>query len=639
MAAVSETDPMRDEGEPWGSDAMNAPHPRANPLARGPLQTRDDVARAVVDLYEPLLPHLSSGGARVRLGSFASVFEESTAELEGFARPLYGIVPLTVGGHDFAHWERFAAGLDAGTDPESPEYWGPVPGDNDQRMVEQAAIGLALAFCPEQVWEPLSAAARDRLVRWLHGIFEHDPNPNNWQFFRVLVALGLERVGAPFDGARVTTSLDLLDSYRVGRHWYADGALANVDYYVPFAFHTYGLMYAAANDLGLGDDNRAAAYRERAATFASDAQHWFAPDGAAVPFGRSLTYRFAMSSFWGALAWADVESELSWGAVRGLAMRNLRWWAAHPISDRDGVLSIGYTYDNRRLSETYSSAGSPYWCMKAFGSLAARADHPFWTTDEDPLDPLVAPITIGDAGQVITRDADHAVILSARPAAALDFPEQCAAKYRKFAYSSVFGFSGDVADMFGSIHTDSMLALTDAEGNRRVRLGVEAGGVEDSVTWSTWHPWPDVRVDSVCWAIDASRHGRVHRVRTGRDLTGVESGFAIGLDTPGDLLGDGVHTDDGRATITTSRGVSSIVELDGTTPRRPITRNLAVNASLLHPRTAIPALSGVIAAGDHTIACVVHATPTGSAGDHPEPSTVPAAALALFERIAAQEVP
>ena len=186
---------------------------RANPLALGPLLTRDDVARAVVDLYEPLRPYVSPGGARVRLGSFASVFEQSTAELEGFARPLYGIVPLTVGGYDFAHWDRVVDGLDAGTDPDSAEYWGPVPGDNDQRMVEQAAIGLALAFCPERTWEPLSADARERLVTWLQGIFDHDPNPNNWQFFRVLVALGLERVGAPFDSAKVNASLDLLDSY------------------------------------------------------------------------------------------------------------------------------------------------------------------------------------------------------------------------------------------------------------------------------------------------------------------------------------------------------------------------------------------------------------------------------------------
>jgi hypothetical protein len=352
-----------------------------------------------------------------------------------------------------------------------------------------------------------------------------------------------------------------------------------------------------------------------------------------------------MASFWGALAWADVESGLSWGAVRGLSMRHLRWWAEQPISDRDGVLSIGYTYDNRRLSETYSSAGSPYWCMKAFGSLAAPADHAFWTSEEVPLEPLPAPVTIRDAGQVITRDADHAVILSARAAVALDFPEQAAAKYRKFAYSSVFGFSGDVADMFGAVHTDSMLALTDADGNRRVRLGIDAAGVEDAKTWSIWHPWPDVRIDSVCWAVDASRHGRVHRIRNGRELVGVESGFAIGLDGPGDLLGDGTRTGGGRSEITTRAGVSAIVDLpvteagSGPARRRPIARNLAVNASLVHPRTAVPALTGPLPVGTHTFACLVYATPSTDAppASDLEPA-IPAAALALLEQCAAREV-
>ena len=607
--------------------------------------SRDDVARAVRDLYEPLRPYVSDGGARVRLGSFASVFEESTAELEGFARPLYGIVPLAVGGGEFGHWERFSSGLDAGTDPASAEYWGPVPGDNDQRMVEQAAIGLALAFCPEHVWDPLSVAARDRLVSWLHGIFEHDPNPNNWQFFRVLVSLGLERVGASFDRSKVMESLEMLDSYRVGTHWYVDGSLHNVDYYVPFAFHTYGLMYAAANALGLGDDRWAEVFRERAAAFASDFQQWFAPDGAAVAFGRSLTYRFAMGSFWGALAWADVESELSWGQVRGLSMRHLRWWADKPISDRDGVLSIGFTYDNRQLSETYSSAGSPYWAMKAFGALAAPADHPFWATPEEPLAALAAPIVIADAGQVITRSADHAVVMNSRPAAALEFPEQAAAKYRKFAYSSAFGFSGDVVDMFGSVHTDSMLALTDSDGDRRVCLGVDAAGVESTdgiaMAWRTWHPWPDVRVDSVCWAVDSSQHGRVHRVRTQRPLSALESGFALGLDSPADLLGQGNRTGGDRSVLVTSHGCSGIVDLPltETRPRRPITRNLAVNASLMHPRTAVPALLATDLGDDTTFAALVCASPSVDLDDAQLDVTVPAPVVALLDRIASEETP
>ena len=616
---------------------------RANPLGAGPLQTRDDLARAVQRLYAPLAPHVSDGGARVRLGSFAAVFEESTAELEGFARPLYGIVPLTVGGYGFDDWDRIVAGLDAGTDPASPDYWGPVPGDTDQRMVEQAAIGLALAFCPERAWEPLSSAARARLVAWLQGIFEYDPAPNNWQFFRVLVSLGLERVAATFDRSKVARSLEQLDGYRLGDHWYEDGALANVDWYVPFAFHTYGLVYAAANDIGLGDDRWAAAYRERAAGFGTDFQHWFAPDGAAVPFGRSMTYRFAMASFWGALAWADVETGLTWGQVRGLSMRHLRWWADKPISDRDGVLSVGFTYDNRRLAETYNSAGSPYWSMKAFGALAAPADHPFWTSDEEPIEPLDAPIVLRDAGQVIVRGIDHAVVLPARTAVALDFPEQSSGKYRKFAYSSVFGFSGDIADTYGAVHTDSMLALTTVDGQRRVRLGVEAAGVDEvaglAISWSTWHPWSDVRVDTVCWVLDNSWHGRVHRVRSARTLSALESGFAIGLDHPDDLARGALVRDGRRAAITTSSGRSAIVDvpLPGSPSRRPIGRNLAVNASLVHPRTAVPALECRDLGADAILGAIVVAATSTEVGK--VEAVVPPAVIAVLDRIAREEAP
>ncbi len=394
---------------------MTTPHdPWANPLARGPLANRDDVQRAVRDLYEPLRRHTSDGGAQVQLGSFGAVFEARVAGLEGFARPLYGIVPLTVGGGSFEQWDRIARGLVAGTDPASPDYWGPVVADVDQRMVEQAAIGLALAFCPEKVWEPLSAAERDRLVEWLSGIYRFEPAPNNWHFFRILVSLGLERVGAEIDVERLAHSLDSIDTYRTSDAWYVDGAMGTVDYYVPFALHTYGLMYAAANDLGLGDDTRAEAYRERSAAFAQDFQHWFAADGASIAMGRSLTYRFAMSSFWGAMAWANVESSVPWGLAKGLSMRHLRWWADKAVSDRDGVLSVGFAYDNRKLCEGYNSAGSPYWAMKAFGGLAAPADHPFWASDEEPLAPLPEPVTIEAARWVVTRNDEHAVALGER---------------------------------------------------------------------------------------------------------------------------------------------------------------------------------------------------------------------------------
>ena len=78
--------------------------------------------------------------------------------------------------------------------------------------------------------------------------------------------------------------------------------------------------------------------------------------GRAIPFGRSLTYRFAMSSFWGAVAFADLElpAPLTWGVVRGLQLRNIRWWAQQAGAyNADGTLTIGYVYPNQSMTEVF----------------------------------------------------------------------------------------------------------------------------------------------------------------------------------------------------------------------------------------------------------------------------------------------
>src|SRR6218665_2785562 len=83
---------------------------RANPLHGNPLHSRDDVARAVLDLFKPLLPYFSDGPARVRLSATGAHFDRAAADLEGFARPLWGIVPLAAGRHDFHYWDLYRRG-------------------------------------------------------------------------------------------------------------------------------------------------------------------------------------------------------------------------------------------------------------------------------------------------------------------------------------------------------------------------------------------------------------------------------------------------------------------------------------------------------------------------------------------------
>ena len=90
---------------------------------------------------------------------------------------------------------------------------------------------------------------------------------------------------------------------------------------------------------------RSKKYKDRAKQFAQEFIYWFAGDGSAVPFGRSLTYRFAEAAFWSALAFAGVEA-FSYGVIKGILLRHLRWWFQQPIFTSDGILSIGYAYPN-----------------------------------------------------------------------------------------------------------------------------------------------------------------------------------------------------------------------------------------------------------------------------------------------------
>ncbi|MBX3314097.1 MAG: DUF2264 domain-containing protein [Actinobacteria bacterium] len=601
--------------------------PWANPMAGNPLSTRAEVQQAVLDLVDPVVRNLSPGGARARLGTFGAVFPARVAELEGWARPLWGIVPLVAGGGRFDHWDRWRDGLVNGTDPDHEEYWGPCTTDVDQRMVEMAAIGVGLAFTPEHLWDPLPAAAKERVIEWLRGVERHEPAPNNWQFFRLLVQAGLERVGVDVDDDARERSLEQLESFALGDGWYVDGFTGNVDHYVPFAFHTYGLLLAAS---GLGDRAHAARWVERAHRFAPDVRTWFAADGAAVPYGRSQTYRFAQGSFWGALALADEEA-LPWGEVKGLALRHLRWWAQRPISDRDGVLSVGYGYDNRRMSESYNSAGSPYWCMKAFLALAAPEDHPFWTSDEVAPEPAGPPVTLDPPSMVVARDQHQVVAFFGRTGPDRTMFEQSAAKYRKFAYSSRYGFSGDLEPVFGETTTDSMLAVTDpAIEVRRVRTGIDRAEVDDGLVLTRWSPFADVVVDTLV-AAGAPWHVRIHRIDTGRPLRVTETGFALPWDPQG--FASGPPADDerdvARAVAASEAGASVAVGRIGWS-RRGQVRALPVNANLMFPHTIVPALTASVEPGVHLFAAALGASERPGAVD---PATAPDATTELLDRL------
>jgi hypothetical protein len=571
-------------------------------LANNPLRSRADLQAALCALFTPLKPYFSPGCARVKLGSTGAHFADAAAELEGFARPLWGLVPLAAGGGAFDAWELYQRGLANGSDPEHPEFWGEAT-DRNQRLVEMAAIGFGLTLAPDLLWEPLDSRARSNLVRWLQTINAVQVSDNNWNFFRVLVNLGLTQVGAEPDAAALQASFDRIEDFYLGDGWYNDGPDSRVqrDYYNPFALHFYGLIYARLMDQN--DPARARRYRERAARFARDFQHWFAADGAALPFGRSLTYRFAQGAFWGALAFADVEA-LPWGVIKGLALRHLRWWAQQPMANSDGVLSIGYAYPNLIMAEDYNSPGSPYWALKFFLPLALPAAHPFWQAEEAPLPSLPPVHPLPHAGMLVCRDKASTHVFALSSGQYNNWSRHGEAKYAKLAYSTAFGFSVPAGQRnLEQGAYDSALAFSEDGIHFHTREQPLEFRIDGAALYSRWQPWPDVEVTT--WLLPRLPwHIRVHRLRTARRLISAEGGWAVDRsgDDPADDQGT-VQAGAGFALAVYPTGWSGLCDLRGQRTGEVV--RVSPNTNLLFPRSYLPTLKGEHEPGEHWLVCAV----------------------------------
>lgn len=252
--------------------------------------TRKDTRAATLELLRACCRYQSPGGARIRLPSTTGThFDETAAQLEGYARPLWAIGALLSGidGTDedvVSVSEPFARGLANGTDPAHEEYWGPVV-VRDQRMVEMEIISYALLASPEIFFNNQTSKARSDITSWLESIISKDMPSTNWLWFRGMTILALIKVcGLPQAKLLplMEKDLDTLDSFYLSDGWSSDGKWSDdgrqADYYSgSFAIQFSQLLYVKfAADL---DPKRCEIYRERARTFAGQFFRYFNQEG------------------------------------------------------------------------------------------------------------------------------------------------------------------------------------------------------------------------------------------------------------------------------------------------------------------------------------------------------------------------
>lgn len=532
-------------------------------------------------LTAPLKDCLSIYG--FKLGSSAACYSDKTAQAEGFLRMLWGLVPVVAGSGGYDEWIKiYNEHFERCTDSSLEDYWGDC-GTGDQLFVEMTPIAYAILFAPDKFWEPLSAEAKDDLAAWMYSINEHDIPLNNWQMFRVLVNTALKSVGKRCSNERIEEAFAHIESNYLGDGWYTDGHTCRCDYYISFAIHFYCLLYVASMEKD--DPKRCAVFRARAGRFAKDFIYWFSRGGEAVPYGRSLIYRFAQVSFWSACLIADVKP-FSYGVIKGIISRHMDEWMKRPIFDNAGILNIGYYYSNMFMTENYNSPGSPYWCFKMFAMLMLPEDHPFWKASIEPLPELDEVKTIKKAKMVITRTDDNVCMF----VPGLEMPSnvgQDECKYSKFVYSSKYGFSVSRGSQNIRCNVpDSMLSFL-INSFVFVRREVKNCRIENDTVYSEWSPFKGITVETT--VIPSPRgHIRKHRIMSEYECEAYDSGFALEID---DLISSSelgqsaeVSNKTGYCRVSGRGGEGRII-------------NAFPNTDLLYNRTMIPTVKYKISKG------------------------------------------
>lgn len=560
------------------------------------LNQKEDFKKTFIELINPIIPLYSKGRkGRLDFGGSGSVYSEDIRQIESFLRPLWGFGPFLVKfDHDYLK-DSYLDGIRAGINPEHPDYWG-VTDDYDQRLVEMASLANMLLLVKEKTWDCLTNDEQDQLYNWLMQINQHEIPKSNWLFFRILVNISMKKCGREWDKDRVEKDFEIIESCYIGNGWYFDENPTQIDYYISFAIHYYGLIYYKY--MKDEDPLRSDKIKSRAITFAQTFKYWFDEKGEAVPYGRSLTYRFSQCAFWTALVFADVEA-LSWSEIKGIINRNMKQWLQQDIFSRDGVLTIGYHYQNLVMAEGYNAPGSPYWALKSFLLLAVANDHPFWEASIAPLNIEQKQIAIPEARMLISHSDDQ---LQAYVAGQIERKQaHVDAKYSKLVYSTRFGVSvskGSIYYKQGGF--DNCLALSEGNTYYRSKLESESYEISEIDIVSTWWPWPNVKIITRIIPID-EWHIRIHEIQNERKLHAIEGGFSVPIEKTDHIIRAADKTQ-----YISRVGTSTAIALKGYT--NADVQIPEPNTNLYFKRSAYPILEADLEIGEHVLISLIGGT-------------------------------
>ena len=324
----------------------------------------------------------------VTIAPSAPAERRSFAMLEATGRLLSGLAPWLALPADGSpegvlrsqYAELARAGIDAGTDPQSPDYFNFTKGS--QPLVDAAFLAHAIVRAPRELLEKLPSSTRRNLATAFISTRSIKPGFNNWLLFSAMIETALSVMGENWDRLRVDYALRQHEQWYKGDGLYGDGPTFHWDYYNSFVIQPM-LLDVLATVGATSPDWKAMIepVRQRAVRYAAIQERLIAPDGTYPPIGRSLAYRVGAFQLLGQMALrhqlpdgvapAQVRSALSAVITRTMDARG--------TFDGDGWLTIGLAGQQPRIGEAYITTGSLYLCAVGLLPLGLPASDEFWT--------------------------------------------------------------------------------------------------------------------------------------------------------------------------------------------------------------------------------------------------------------------
>lgn len=314
--------------------------------------------------------------------------------LEAFARVLFGISPwLELEGLSGAEGalqstlrEQARAGLDAATDPQSPDYLF-APTKDESIRVYSAEIAVALMRAPTTLWRQLGKDVQKRVIVALQANRNIPPVWNNHVLFAAAIEAFLYDQGQPTKEEWLEGYIRQMLSWYAGDGFYKDGDFFHYDYYNSYVIHPY--LVELFDLLRRHDSRLEDSYKNelvRARHYSSYLERMIAPDGSYPPTGRSLCYRFGVFHVLSQMALRHQLPEgVTPAQVRcGITAVMRRTLEAPGTFDADGWLQLGVAGHQPELAEWYTTTGSLYYCCSGLLALGLPPQDAFWSDPPAP---------------------------------------------------------------------------------------------------------------------------------------------------------------------------------------------------------------------------------------------------------------